>query len=434
MAAEASYVAGSGFDGTEAGPMSFAKQTLVVAAGAGGAQLVLFLATPWLARAYSPAAFGEFAVFQSVMVALVTVSCLRYEMAIPVEKDARQVGHLSAVSLLAVLAVSAVALAVTLSVHFRMVPVGAGALGASIAYVPFVLLCTGLFQLTTFLGIREGNFLHTGLFKVGQAACFVIAALLLPGVGLVGAFAIGAAFSALGLLRYRHRLYASSRYDLINVARRYRDYPLLSMPTALLDSLALAAPVLIISEFFSSQDTGNFSQVQRLAAAPLLLVAMAISQVFFKHASEHRHAGQPLAPLLVRTVAGLAVGGLALWLAVAAFGEPLFRLLLGNAWRTDTGFLLLSITPIVIRILVSPVSNIFMVCDRVRLGTAWQVLHFAAAFGVLPLAARLLAFDDFLRIIVVNDLVIYLAYGLLALGVAKKTDTEARSPCAESRV
>ena len=406
--------------------MNFAKQTLVVAMGTGGAQLIMLVATPWLARAYTPFAFGEFAVFQSVMMALVTVSCLRYEMAIPVEKRPEQANLLSVLSILSVLVVAFLSLGATVAIQYGVLPFNLGSLGPSLIYIPAAILFSGLFQVTTFLGIREGNFLHTGMFKVGQAIFFVVSALLLGGLGLVGAYAFSFAFAAISLLRYIGNISAFSFRDLLGVAKRYKEYPLLSMPTALLDTLALAAPVLIISEYYSTTDTGNFSQVQRLISAPLLLLSMAISQVFFKHASEYRHSGKLLVPLMVRAIRILGVAGITLWLTAAAIGNPLLRLILGSEWRTDTAFILLAITPIVIRVMVSPVSNIFMVCDRVRLGTMWQVFHFAAAFGVLPIAAKRMGFDNFLLVIVVSDLVLYTLYGTLALRVARQADGEIR--------
>lgn len=406
--------------------MKFAKQTLVVAMGAGGAQLIQLVATPWLARAYTPSAFGEFAVFQSVMMALVTVSCLRYEMAIPVEKIPEQAHLLSVLSILAVLVVAFLALGVTVAIQYGVLPLNLGSLGPSLIYIPAAILFAGLFQVTTFLGIREGKFLHTGMFKVGQATFFVVSALLWGGLGLVGAYAFSFAFAAIGLLRYIGNISAFSIRDLLVVAKRYKEYPLLSMPTALLDTLALAAPVLIISEYYSTTDTGNFSQVQRLISAPLLLLSMAISQVFFKHANEYRHSGKPLVPLMARTILILGAAGATLWLTAAAIGDPLLRLVLGSEWRTDTAFILLAITPIVIRVMVSPVSNIFMVCDRVKLGTVWQVFHFAVAFGVLPIAAKSMGFDNFLLVIVMSDLLLYSLYGILALRVARQADREIR--------
>src|SRR5665213_1983818 len=98
--------------------MSFAKQTLTVVTGASGAQLIQLLATPWLARTFAPSAFGEFAVFQSVLLVLVTISCLRYEMAIPVEKEPSQVSLLCILSVISLVGICFLAVAATLAIHF----------------------------------------------------------------------------------------------------------------------------------------------------------------------------------------------------------------------------------------------------------------------------------------------------------------------------
>jgi O-antigen/teichoic acid export membrane protein len=49
----------------------------------GGAQLIVILSSPILTRLYSPSTYRVFSVAASILSVLITVTCLRYESAIP---------------------------------------------------------------------------------------------------------------------------------------------------------------------------------------------------------------------------------------------------------------------------------------------------------------------------------------------------------------
>jgi O-antigen/teichoic acid export membrane protein len=406
--------------------MKFAKQTFTVVFASASAQLIQLAATPLLARIYSPSEFGDLAVFQSLMVAVVTVSCLRYELAIPVAQpgEIRPLAHLALLAVLMTAGATWIALALANATSIKVVPVSLIRFRNEVAGAALLM---GLFQLTTFLGIRHGNFAYTGGFKIAQAVLFVGLASVSPHFGLLPLYVSSFIVTVFSIARYRTTLSAEfSPAAIREVATKYREYPFLSMPTALLDSLALAAPILIITNHYSSYETGNYSQVQRMASAPAVLLAMAISQVFLKHAGDVRRSGKPVLPLLVRTMLTLGLISGVVGSLVLTLGSPIFRLLLGSGWRTDATFLALSVLPILIRVTVSPVSTIFVVCDRVLMGTSWQLLHFLVVYTALPILARRLRFDDFLLFIVLCELALYSLYGTLAYIAARSADKVTR--------
>lgn len=385
--------------------------------------MIQLLATPFLARLFAPKEFGEFAVFQAILIAAMTIVCLRFEMAIPVEKDDRAVDSLMVLGCLSILTISAV-LAITAYVWTKYV--ADGPLHGIEFKVAIGAMAIGLFQLLVFRDLREGRFFQNSVLKLLQASLFVLCSLLIPGAVLIDTFVASYFIVALAILQYRPSLRFRTFADLRTVAIRYREYPLLSMPMALLDSIALAAPLLIIASQYSTSEAGQYSQVQRIACAPLFLFGMAVSQVFFKHASDELKRGSPITPLLRRTVLLLGLVGVGMWLLLATVGEPVFRLLLGDDWRTDRHFLLLIFTPAVIRILVSPISNVFMVTSHIRFGTAWQFVHFLVAVSLYPALSAALGFDDFLATVLLIEVILYTSYLALALYSAYRSDLKAR--------
>jgi hypothetical protein len=63
------------------------RSVLTLAGGTALSQGLIVLASPLLTRLYSPASFGAFTVFVSLLSVLSCVATLRYELAIPLPKD-----------------------------------------------------------------------------------------------------------------------------------------------------------------------------------------------------------------------------------------------------------------------------------------------------------------------------------------------------------
>lgn len=359
------------------------------------------------------------------MLVIVTISCLRYESAIPVEKDEWLANAVALVAAAACTVLAAFLLvAVTLS-QLTTLPMAITLLGTDIWYLPLAALLAGLFSIITFIGIREGHFGYTAIFKITQVVAFAAVAFQFKDIGLIGGYVIGMLVACIGIWRYR-TIFALPQWRLIpSAAKKYREFPTMAMPTSLLDTVTLAVPIFVIAGTYSTADVGNYSQVQRLVSAPLLLVGMALSQVFFRHSNEQHHAGKSIAPIMLHTMQLLILTGVGLWLIAALLGDWLFQMILGADWRTDTTFILMALTPVVIRTLVSPIANVFMVCDRISIGTAWQVFHFLMAIIVFPLAAARLIFDEFLIFICIAEAVAYAIYAWLMWRVVRKFDRKA---------
>ncbi|MEA2607581.1 MAG: hypothetical protein QOI00_2338, partial [Chloroflexota bacterium] len=68
-------------------PGDFTRGTIKIVAGTGAAQAISVVAAPVLTRLYSPSDYGIFAVATSLLAVLVSITCLRYEFAIPLPED-----------------------------------------------------------------------------------------------------------------------------------------------------------------------------------------------------------------------------------------------------------------------------------------------------------------------------------------------------------
>jgi O-antigen/teichoic acid export membrane protein len=191
-------------------------------------------------------------------------------------------------------------------------------------------------------------------------------------------------------------------------------------PTSLLDAAALTLPVMFISGSYGLASTGNYTQIQRLIGAPLLIAGIIIGQLFIKRSGELFRSGKSSRKLLWKSVGILSLGAIFLLTGVILFGELLLRIFLGEGWRVDTFFLVIVIAPLLLRAVISPITTITLTHHRISVGTLWQVAYFFTTYLGLTYAAKTMNFENFLIFHAAIEIIFYLTYLILADRVAAR--------------
>ena len=320
-----------------AGP-GLLRASLLLLAGGAAAQALPLLLGPWLTRLYTPAEFGQFHLLAAVAANLAVVACARYEFALPLARDEAEARSLSALCRWLLLAATLLA----------------SLLGAGWAVwvgqwwplqLPLLVAAMGLVSLATLGAMRAQRFraLATGrVVQHGGTALLQGAAGTLGAgsTGLIGASVAATLACAALLWRRLPRWWQLPRAELVAVARRHRDFPLLNTPHAfagaLQDTLALA----LIAAWQGPAAAGFWGLALRYLKAPATLVGGAVSQALYpalaagstQHPPLAAGGATPSARAAVRRVMAvlaaialplvLLVLGLAPWAFEAAFGAP----------------------------------------------------------------------------------------------------------------
>lgn len=400
---------------------SIARGAGAVALGTAAGQGIVLAATPWLARQHTPAEFGALALMMTVSNIATAAACARYDLALPAASDKE-----AAPLLRAALAATTVSAALVLGV------LALGAFAGARWPAPFdtgwlVALCVlmvGVQQAGIGAATRERRFAGVGAIRFGQGGLFALLGSL-PSVGLVLAHALSFVVSLPSALR-RLASSASSWREVASTARERRDFPLLSLPGALLDVAGYSACVWIVVHYFGSHDAGQYSQIQRVLGAPLMLVSMSAGQVLLRAGVDALGNREQMTALLRRL--GLLVAGLGLTLVIGAalVGEPVLRWLLGPQWRVDSAFIVPVTLAVTVRACVSPLSTLLITLRRFDLSLRWQLAYFASSVIVLSIAAAHLDLGRFVLVYAIHEL---LLYGLYLLLIVKAIRT---LPCAAS--
>lgn len=392
------------------------KNLLINAFGIGGGQGILLLATPLLARIYSPEQFGEYAVVLAIAGIFATVASLRFDIAIPSlsASELRPIFHI-ALTLVLVLspAVVAAGLLIASSIKVLALP-----LDDILIWIVLLVIAMGVTNVCQACFVREGDFWKVSIIKICQPVIFCVLAMI-DILGLNAALLISWALGSLiALWCMRDRLSLFNFGLSWSAAVKNQKYVTLSSPMALLDTASLSLPLLYIAFAFGEDSAGEFSQVQRLLAAPLILFGVAASQVFYKQAGDLYRRDEPTKPLIIKLVFGLGIIGIFLVIFDWLYGEIFLNWMLGDAWNVDSTFVILAVAPMIIRMTVSPVSSVFLITKRLDILSMWQGAYFIVSLLAIFYAIGRLNLEGYMLLVLFTEAALYLVYLILGIRVA----------------
>ena len=320
------------------------RAVLTLVAGGAIAQALPLLLGPWLTRLYTPQQFGIYHLFAAVSANLAVVACARYEFALPLVGDAADAAALRTLCL-RVLAGVTLASAFAAAIWFALSAHG------WTAWLPVAVAVLGWLSLATLWATRAQAYRALAIARVVQygGASLAQAGAALLGAGVQGLIVapIAAAAAAAAVLRLPLSDAAQpAPQRRRELARRFRDFPLLNTPHAFMGALQDTVSIAMIAAWQGPVAAGFWGLSLRYLKAPATLVGGAVSQALYPRLAAHGaavdHDADAHAPLRVtregraavrRVMAGLAAIALPLVLLLWAFAPWAFERLFGTDWR-----------------------------------------------------------------------------------------------------
>lgn len=402
---------------------------LKLLSGSAGANLILFISAPLIARIYLPEDVGVFQQIISLSAILATVCTLSYHYAIQLpeeESSAKEVAVLGmALTLSFTMLLGFIFAFIPLAPwqHLKLPP---SKLKVSLLIVA-VVIASGFQLVLEQAALRKKEFSLLALTRVARVGIAQGGALLLGLIfrnylGLVLPYIFGI-IVGLSVIYYRvFRSFAPgsvSVQGLCQSLKKYWKMPAFDTPSMFVNSVSNELAVLMFGAFFSSQKVGFYAIALRLGKAPLSMIGTAVSEVFFQKTASQYHSNSETIPLIVfNTIKKLLPISLLVTGGLYIVSPPLVYYYLGLAW-TEVGT--------VIRILLvwfffesiyNPVSTTFLVMNR-------QEILFT--LNLCLLIARAVAIyyfrSDFVNALVALSIVsgaMYIIYILCAYHIARK--------------
>jgi O-antigen/teichoic acid export membrane protein len=397
------------------------KTTFILGIGMSLGPLIQWLATPWLARAYAPDAFGQLAVFMAISVVISGLSCMRHDAAILVVQDS-EVDATAQLALCYALAVAIIG--GTLVTFFAPQIFGEkySVLAENRLQLILSIVGAAVVLIGAALSMRHEKYTISALLRVIQGTMYVLLALSVMD-GLINAWSTAWVIAGVVSLAYLiiNRRICKAR-QLLNQAVILKDYSLNLTLTFFLDSLALVLPILFINYYYGLAEVGSYSQVSKLIGAPILLVSALIGQIFFQKSGKYYRSNQSSLGLFKICIFVLASLAIILLITIIFFGHYLADLILGEGWRTETIYLVMISIPILFKAVVSPITTVFLTHGRTKALAFWQLIYFVLTLIILITVTLFkTSFETFLIIYAVSEVFLYSIYGLLAFKVIQDT-------------
>lgn len=323
------------------------RNIATVASGTAGAQVITLALMPVITRLYGPQAYGVLGVFMSLAFMIIPIAALTYPIAIVLPKRDADARGLIRLSLLIASAVAVLAAGlIALFGEALAAAAGVTQITPFLMLLPLVLLASAALEVTQQWLIRKQCYRLTAGVAVQQALAHNG---LRIGVGLLHASPAALLLStAFGPLLHTLMLNWSLRRSALaqatraadepaplgprELAGRYHDFPLYRAPQMLINAVSQNLPTLVLAVFFGPVAAGFFALCKQALNVPTQLLGKSVADVYYPRISAAVHERQPVAAMLAKATAALALVGLLPFALVFCFGPQLFALAFGEQW------------------------------------------------------------------------------------------------------
>lgn len=358
------------------------------------AKIIGLLLVPVVTRLFSPDDFGIVALILAIVMVFGTVSALRYDQAIVIPESDSEAGQLVDLSTRIIMltgAVLFVAMFLLISYFPRLSLVIS--VGDWLYMIPFLVILTGYSEVLANWCTRKTHYKLIGASEM-TVSLAVSGTRIVSGfmygssvLGLIAGNVLGLGAKILILFNGRNnneaeklKIHAGS--ELIETAYKYKEFPLFSAPTGILNSLFQKLPVIALGIMFLPGVVGLYAMAARMSRLPIDIVALPIRRIYMQRIAKQRSNGQKIHSLLIKTAIGLLLLGVLPFSLIAVFGETLFAFVLGEKWRMSGVYASILVPWLYTMFVVTPASSNFIVLKKQALWFRIQLYNGVLGFTV----------------------------------------------------
>jgi len=365
---------------------SFRNDFVTLSVGRILSQVIPLVVTPLLTRLYTPADFGIFATFLSLVTIVSLISNGRYNLAITLPKKLNKATELVIVCIIGVVATSLFSLLLLLLFRTDILN-GLSLTGKDslVVLIPLGVLIVASIESVYYWLLRRRDYkflsrnfiIQTGvttLLKVGFSF------LTWGWFGLVVAYVLGALLSLIFLVvRFLRKsdfinvIKNIGKEDLLSTAKQYKEFPLLSMPADGINSVANQLPNILLNSLFGSSTAGFYSITQRVLALPVSFISSAMTDVYRERASaDYREKGN-CRKIFLATLKYLTIFSIPIFVFLYLFAPTIVPFLLGEQW-IEVGEYIRILTPLFLfRFIASPLGSTLYINKKQKYLLLWQI-------------------------------------------------------------
>jgi O-antigen/teichoic acid export membrane protein len=399
----------------------FTKNTFILVIGTVIAQCIPLILHPFLRRIYSPEDFGAMAVYLNIFSMLTIVSSLRYEAAIVLPKHNNEAANILSLSFLINLGFSFVMMLSLVLFRKELAQLinFPEKYSGFLYFLPLASLIFGIYQSMNYWLIRQKAFKDSTRNKIIRRGVEGVAQTGLGVWGIPGGLFIGDLMGNLAngfaglrqIFRNGFRPGFVSSNKMKFVFNKFIDFPKYNVLPTLLSSAAGILPFLFINKMYSTETVGYLDLSRLVLSIPLIFVSSTISQVFFQHAAAKKHESKSMWKDIRNILMILILVILLEVFIILLFGPVLFGFVFGERYVVSGFFSRILIFSFMLNFIGSTFSSLFIIHQKIRLNSIWQIVYFFAICSLLLFKG--LDIYSFLKIFVAIEVIMHLSYFVL---------------------
>lgn len=401
---------------------SFSKNVLTLMTGTTIAQAIPVAISPILTRIYTPEDFGILALFNTICVVFGVIINGRYEMAIMLPKYQKDSLVLLKISFLIAVSISMFSLLLIVFFHDYLIEfIGQESLSLWLYVCPLVFLLLGMYNALNYYYSRQKKFksiAKSSVYKsVGLSSGQLVFSYIKNGAfGLISGKVLSIIIAPMYLLFNTQLTFKDvfkiNLKNMRQMAIKYKEFPMFSVPSALLNTGSMEMPIIILAKYFSSTITGYFSLAHKSISLPMSMISKSFGQVLFQTVSDLKSNGKEVSQEVFSVYKKLVLIGCLPLSIIFTYGDWIFSFVFGNEW-SQAGIYASYLSPWLFMVFItSPLSLLMSVFDKLKQSLMYNSLTFISRLFVLLLGV--FYFKDVSITIIFFSLIGFLLnYGLL---------------------
>ncbi len=351
------------------------RQAFTLGTGTALGQLFVVAASPIWSRLYNPTDFGRYGLVLSFLSTVIVGGTFRYDLAIPLARDEDESLRLFLLALICTIPAALIAGSAFLWLTIRG-SFGFGAVSpwSSILLV-ILLVLTSIFTALRYWHVRTSSFNQISSSLISQGLGRAVTPILLSPfgfgwLGLISGEVLGRSLGIrrLGLAVFPRLILVARRtsvQQLLALSRTFKQYPLVFLPSSVLDAASSAIAVPAFIWLYGVSAGGEFLMAQQVVMTPAAFISGSLADVFHsKLLTVRRGQGSEFERLVLRFGLQL-LGALGLlYIPVALLAPHLAVPVFGASWARLGKFVAVLAPTTIVTATVSSLSRA-MVFSRI---------------------------------------------------------------------
>ncbi len=318
----------------------FSRNVLTLMTGTIVAQAIPIALSPILTRIYSPQEFGEFALYMALTSTIAIIATGRYELAIMLPDDDDDALHLVTLSFFITVCISLLTLFLVVSFNHEIaIALGNREISFWLYLTPLSIFLSGCYQSLTYWNNRKKK--YTEIAKNGVLKASIMGGtqlsfgLTAKNSSISGGLIIGYVINQLFSVLHFYKTFKPAKVQIVNIfrmAKKYKNFPLLNLWAAVLNSGSRQLPIFLLSSLYSATVVGLFSLAERLLSLPVALIGRSVGQVYFQSINDIKDKPRKVKELTIQLNKKLIYIGLFPVSIILLWGDVIFGFVLGNEW------------------------------------------------------------------------------------------------------